>query len=86
MSFRKLPFLVLLGFKNKLVFANDESFFSANKTVKDKSEVLSLKSVAGKLDSNNRSITNRTCVKNVEWKHINIPKECQDLYEVCLYF
>jgi len=81
MSFRKLPFLVLLGFKNKLVFANDESFFSANKTVKDKSEVLSLKSVAGKLDSNNRSITNRTCVKNVEWKHINIPKECQDLYE-----
>ena len=82
MSLRQLRFLVFSGFKNKLVFADDESILSAKKNKKSSSEVYDLKSVE---NSDESSINNKVCVKEIDWKKVKIPKECQDFYKVCQF-
>jgi len=78
MSLRQLRFLVFSGFKNKLVFADDESILSAKKNKKSSSEAYDLKSAE---NSDESSINNKVCVKEIDWKKVKIPKECQDFYK-----
>lgn len=85
MSLRQLRFLIFSGFKNKLVFADDEISLSAKKNENNNNEVFELKSVENELKKDESSTNNKVCVKEVDWEKLNILKECQDFYKVCRF-